>query len=160
MPHLIASQNCVYPQKIGLLSNSLSFLMIRMAMPHINVIRQKLCFFTTGYKEKPIFLVLFPKKGIKGKGRIPLVFIGHVQKSFVLGSLINKNGISLIVWYPIRGSKCHFQKAVFSAIREQRWYSLLRDDATAPAGTARSPVNEKVPTPFMQMSTRLISRRR
>ena len=159
MPHLIASQNCVYPRKIGLLSNSLSFLMIRMAMPHINVIRQKLCFPATDQKNH-FFGLIFPKKGIKGKGRIPVVFIGHVQKSFVLGSLINKNGISIIVWYPIRGSKCHFQKAVFSAIREQRWYSLLRDDATAPAGTARSPVNEKALIPFLQMSTRLISRRR
>jgi hypothetical protein len=134
--------------------------MIRMAMPHINVIRQKLCFFTTGHKEKPIFLVLNSQNGIKGNGRVPAVFIWHVQKSFVLGSLINKNGISRIVWYPVGGSKCHFQKAVFSVIMGQRWYSLLRDDATAPAGTARSPVNEKALILFLQMSTLSISRLR
>jgi len=84
----------------------------------------------------------------------------YAQKSFVLCSRINKNRISRIVWYPIGECACHFHKAVFSAIRAQRWCSLLRDGATAPAGTARSPVNEKALTPFLQMSTRLISRPR
>ena len=84
----------------------------------------------------------------------------YVQKSFVLGSLINMNGISRRVWYPFRRSKCHFQKAVFSVIMGQRWYSLLRDDATAPVGTARSPVNEKALILFLQMSTLSISRLR
>jgi hypothetical protein len=117
-------------------------------------------FLRQGVRKNWYFWSYIPKKGIKGKGRVPTVFIWQVQKSFVLCSLKNKNRILRIVWYPIEEFTCHFQKAVFSAIRAQRWCSLLRDDAPAPAGTARSPVNEKALTRFMQMSTRLISRLR
>ena len=87
---------------------------------------------------------------------VQLLFPCDAQKSFVLCSQINKNRISRIVWYPVKGLECHFQKVVFSAIRAQRWCSLLRDDAIAPAGIARSPGNGKALTPFLPMSTRLI----
>jgi hypothetical protein len=54
--------------------------MIRMAMSHINVIRQKLCFFTTGRTKKQLFLVIYFKKGIKVLSKVSVLFMAGTEE--------------------------------------------------------------------------------